>query len=290
MRWCPVDTGQYPVMTSSKAVHRPLSLHSPILHGPDVHALQGSINEQYDHLKVDRQIAVDGDLGGETFDAAREVALSLGACGVEQDKLERHTLSEAVQKLIRGRKRTKAETEAASHRAHYRQELRKRYAKSAGAEAVAKALKLVGVHEEPAGSNWGGKVEDFILFTGYNGPVFWCGCFACWVVCKLGGAKIPTRIRMGYAPYVTADALVHTNGFTAVQVYAAAPGDVGCLWGGEHVVVVREPVKYGDTMVKTIEGNTSASDGSQSNGGEVALKERPISDFDHGIVARPDWS
>lgn len=277
-------------MSATKAVHRPLNLASPLLHGSDVKALQSSVNKQFDHLKVDREIETDGKLGGETFDAAQEVALSLGACGAEQDKLKRHVLSEAVQKLIRGRKRTKPETEAASKRADYRQKLRKRYAKSAGASAVAKALPLVGVHEEPSGSNWGGKVEDFILFTGYNGPVFWCGCFACWVVCRLGGAKIPNRIRMGYAPYITADALAHTNGFTAVQVYAAAPGDVGCLWGGEHVVVVRETVKPGDTMVKTIEGNTSASDGSQSNGGEVALKERPISDFDHGIVARPAWS
>jgi hypothetical protein len=277
-------------MTTAKAVHRPLSLHSPLLHGADVEALQGSLNEQYKHLKIDREIEKDARLGGETFDAAVEVATSLGVVGEAQKKLKRHTISEDTQKLIRGRERTKDESAAASRRETYRKALRKRYDKSPGEKAIAKALKLVGVHEEPAGSNWGGKVEDFILFTGYNGPVFWCGCFAAWVVIKLGGAHIPSRIRFGYAPYITADALAHTNGLTAVSVHHARPGDIGCLWGGEHVVTVREPVKPGDTMVKTIEGNTSASDGSRSNGGEVALKERSISDFDHGIVARPAWS
>lgn len=277
-------------MTSAKAVHRSLSLHSPPLHGADVEALQNAINKQYKHLKIDREIETDGKLGGETYGAAREVALALGACGVEQDKLDRQTLVESVQKLIRGRELTHQEKAVVKPRENYRKQLRKRYAKAPGEEAVSKAMKLVGVHEEPAGSNWGGKVEEFIKFTGYNGPVFWCGCFAAWVAIKLGGAQIPSRIRLGYAPYITADALAHQNGLKAVSVRKARPGDLGSLWGGEHVVTVREPVKPGDTMVKTIEGNTSASDGSQSNGGEVALKERSISDFDHGIVARPDWS
>jgi hypothetical protein len=160
-------------------------------------------------------------------------------------------------------------------------------------------MKLVGIHEVPSGSNLGPVITGMEQFTGYPVPihttegdkgVYWCGCCACWIVVHLGGANIPNRMRMGFAPYITADALAHTNGFTAISVHAAAAGDVGSLWDGEHVVTVREPVKPGDTMVKTIEGNTSSSDGSQSNGGEVALKERPISDFDHGIVARPAWS
>jgi hypothetical protein len=277
-------------MTSTKAVHRPLSLHSPKLHGDDVQALQGSINKQYDHFKIDREIEVDGVLGSETFDAAEEIAVCTGVVGEGQLKLKRHVISEATQKLIRGRDLTDDEKRAQSRRQTYRTALRKRYDKSPGEKAIAKAEKLVGVHEEPAGSNWGGKVEDFIRFTGYTGPVFWCGCFAAWVAIKLGGAHIPSRIRIGYAPYITADALAHTNGLKAVSVHKARPGDIGCLWGGEHVVTVREPVNPGDTMVKTIEGNTSASHGYQSNGGEVAKKERPIGDFDRGIVARPDWS
>lgn len=275
---------------SETAVHRPLSLHSPPLRGADVKTLQGQINKRFAHLNIDKSIATDGQLGQETFHAAKEVALCLGATGGELKKLREQTISEAAQKLIRGRRLTKLEAIVAKARGPYRKKLRARYAKAPGELAIAKAMRYVGVHEEPAESNWGPEVSEFIKFTGYTGPVFWCGCFACWVVVKLGGAKIPNKIRMGYAPYITADALSNANGFTAVQVYAAQPGDVGCLWGGEHVVTVRETVKYGDTMVKTIEGNTSASDGSQSNGGCVALKERSITDFDRGIVARPNWA
>src|SRR5690349_12823296 len=202
-------------MTPTKAVHRPLSLHSPKLRGDDVHALQGSINKQYNHFKIDREIEVDDVLGNETFDAAEEIAICLGVVGEGQSKLKRHTISEATQRLIRGRDLTDEEKRAQARRQTYRTALRKRYDKSPGEKAIARAMKLVGVHEEPAGSNWGGKVEDFILFTGYNGPVFWCGCFAAWVAIKLGGARVPTRIRLGYAPYITADALAHINGLKA---------------------------------------------------------------------------
>jgi hypothetical protein len=276
-------------MAQAKAVHRPLSLHSPRLEGADIKALQSSINKQYTHLKIDREIEVDGQLGGATFDAAEQISRALGVVGAAARKLKRGTLSEGTQKLIRGRHRTVAETIAGRARAHYRTKLRKRYAKSAGAVAIEKALPYVGAHEEPSGSNWGKTVAKFITFCGYSGPVYWCGCFACFVVVQLGGAKIPNRIRMGYAPYITADALAGVNGFTAVKVANGRKGDVGCLWGGEHVVTLREDVKPGDTVAFTIEGNTSAADGSQSNGGEVALKERPLSEFDAGIFARPAW-
>jgi hypothetical protein len=274
-----------------KTVHRSLRLASPILRGEDVGALQGSVNKQYDHLKIDRQVMVDGELGAQTLAAAEQVALSLGVNGEAQTKLEHQIISEDTQKLIRGgRDRSKDEATAGDKRDDYRQQLRKRYSRSTGEMAIEKTAGLVGVHEEPAESNWGGKVEEMIKFTGYAEPVFWCGCCACWIVVKVGGANIPSRIRFGYAPYITADALAGSNGLTAVSVHNAQPGDVGALWNGEHVVTVRAAVKPGDTMVKTREGNTSAADGSQSNGGEVADKERPIADFDRGIVARPDWS
>lgn len=273
-----------------KTVHRSLHLTTPLMRGADVHALQGSINEQYGHLKIDRQISVDGKLGHQTFEAAEEIATCLGVIGSAETKLRRHAISEGTQKLIRGRERTDEEAAAGRRRRDYRERLRKRYAKSPGEEAIVKSAGLVGVHEEPPGSNWGGKVEEMIKFTGYSGPVYWCGCCACWIVVHLGGAKIPNRIRLGYAPYITADALAHTNGLRAVPIQQAQAGDLGSLWNGEHVVTIREDVKPGDTMVKTREGNTSAADGSQSNGGQVADRERPIADFDHGIAARPDWA
>jgi hypothetical protein len=276
---------------SDKSVHRSLHLTSPITRGEDVEALQSNVNKQFDHFRIDRQIMVDGELGAQSLDASEQVALCLGVGGEAQDKLKHHTISEDTQKLIRGgRDRTKEEVEAGEKREDYRKQLRQRYSKSAGEQAIEKSAGLVGVHEEPAESNWGGKVEEMIKFAGYSGPVPWCGCCAAWIVIHVGGAKIANPNRLGYAGNITADAKANSNGMTAVSVHNAQPGDVGALWGAEHVVTVREAVKAGDTMVKTREGNTSAADGSQTNGGEVADKERSVSDFDLGIVARPDWS
>lgn len=273
-----------------KAVHRDLHLATPPVEGADVRALQSTINERYDHFKIDRAIEVDGVLGSQTLHAAEEVGVAVGVVGGDRRAFRRRTITESAQKLIRGRKATLAERAAAKARAPFRRRLRRRYAKDAGEIAVQKAMKLVGVHEEPSGSNWGPMVSRFITFCGYSGPVYWCGCFACWVVVKLGGAAIPNRIRLGYAPYITADALAHTNGLTALPIAKGRAGCLGSLWGGEHVVTLAEDVEPGATTVKTIEGNTSSSTGSQSNGGEVAVHERALSDFDHGICALPAWA
>jgi hypothetical protein len=238
-------------------------------------------------MNIDRGVRKDGQFGSETFEAARQCAMALGITGDAQNKLVHGRLSEGAQKLIRGRELTQDEKDAAKRRTHYREDLRKRYRKDAGEAAVKNGRNLIGVHEEPAGSNWGNKVSDFILFTGYDGPVFWCGCFACWVVVKLGGAKIPNRIRMGYAPYITADAIGGNNGFHAVNIHDARPGDVVCLWGGQHVEVVAESPKGG--TIRCLGGNTGTS-GKSNNGGEVCENTREISDIDSGIAARPNWS
>jgi hypothetical protein len=240
----------------------------------------------YDTFNIDHGVTKDGDFGHNTFIASKETATALGVVGEAQDKLKQGRLSEGTQKLIRGRRRTEEEQAAAANRDDYRQGLRKKYSKNAGERAVQMGRKLLGVHEEPPGSNWGPKVSDFILFTGYSGPVFWCGCYACWVVVKLGEAKIPDRIRMGYAPYITADAQGDNNGFHSVRSVDARPGDVVCLWGGQHVEVIAEKPSGG--VVRCIGGNTSNS-GQDNNGGEVCENTRALSDFDSGIVARPNW-
>lgn len=271
----------------SKEVHRPLNLASPQEHGPDVEVLQGQINKQYEHFKIDRQIKKDGDFGGQTFETAEEIAICLGVVGEAQDKLKRGTLSEGTQALIRGRKRTDEEEAASRAREDYRKKLHRRYAKSPGVLAVKEGRKLIGVKEQPEGSNWGGKVQEFIEFTGYSGPVYWCGCYACWVVVKLGGAKIPVRIRLGYAPYITADALAKTNGLRAVPISEGRPGDIICLWNGKHIETIAEPVT--GSSFEVLGGNTTKG-GQESNGGEVAANIRSVSDVDRGIAARPDWS
>lgn len=280
-------------MADAKAVSRPLFLHTPILRGPDVRALQGSINEQYEHLAIDRQIERDGELGRETFDAARQVALCLGVHGAAQRKLERGTVSEATQKLIRGRRRTRREALVAKARAGYRRRLRRRYDRSAGEEAVEFGRRFLDTTESPAGSNKGPGITEWQVFTGYtwvksaSQGVFWCGCYACWVVVKGGGARIPERIRLGFAPFITDDARAGRNGLTAVAASQARPGDIACLWGGDHIEVVAEPPAGG--YVKCIGGNTSQG-GKDNNGGGVYENTRSLADFDGGIVARPDWN
>jgi len=272
---------------ASEKVHRPLLHASPIEKGPDVKALQGSINKQFNGMNIDISVKKDGQFGHETFTAAKQCANCLGVTGQAQKKLKKGRLSEGTQKLIRGRKPTKQEQKAAKKRKGYREDLRKQNKADAGKKAVQNGRKLLGVHEEPAGSNWGKKVGEFITFTGYSGPVYWCGCYACWVVVKLGGAKIPTRIRMGYAPYITADAKAGANGFKAVSIQNAKPGDVVCLWGGQHVEVVAEKPSGGS--VRCTGGNTSQG-GKYNNGGEVCENTRSISDIDAGIAARPNWN
>lgn len=268
------------------AVHRPLNLATPTAEGEDVRALQSNINKQFKHLRIERSIRVDGTFGPQSFLAAKQVARCLGATGAAIKKLNRHCLSEGTQKLIRGRERTRVEAIVGKSRALYRKKLRERYAKEPGEKAVARALKYVGTTEKPPGSNWGGLVEKFIRFCGYVFAVFWCGCFAAWVVCKLGKAKIPTRIRLGFAPYITEDAKANRNGLTAVPSEDGRAGDICCLWGGKHIEVLMERPVNG--QVRCIGGNTSKG-GQESNGGEVAINTRSLADFDAGIVARPNY-
>ena len=82
-------------------------------------------------------------------------------------------------------------------------------------DAVAWARKKIGTTESPAGSNWGPEIGEWIKYTGYSGPVYWCGCFVCYAVVNIGGANIPNRIRLGYHLNIVADAKAGVNGLKA---------------------------------------------------------------------------
>lgn len=265
-------------------------LATPVESGEDVEVLQRRTNARFKDFNIDRRIAVDGDFGPQTFRAVKQVAICMGVYGAALRKLRRGRVSLASQKLIRkDRTHTRREGLVAKNlrRRRYRRKLRRRYAKAPGEKAVAFGKKFVGVHEDPAGSNWGGMVETFIRFTGYTFSVFWCGCYACYVVVKGGGARIPTRIRLAYAPYITADAKAGRNGLHAVPASQARPGDIACLWGGQHIEVIAGTPK--DGKVACLGGNTSTS-GKENNGGAVCLNTRSLADFDSGIVARPNYA
>jgi hypothetical protein len=193
--------------------------------------------------------------------------------------------------LIRGdRKRSRLERLAATRRRGYLRRLRKRYRRGPGEQVLEWAKAQIGTTESPDGSNWGPQIGEWIKFTGYTwasvkSSVYWCGCFACYAVVKVGGAKIPTRIRLGFAGYIIADAKAGVNGLTAVPFQNARAGDLVTFWGGEHIGVVEKV--DGDTLY-TIEGNTSSADGgSQSNGGGVFARQRKRSDVD--VIARPSY-
>ena len=144
----------------------------------------------------------------------------------------------------------------------------------------------IGTIESPAYSNWGPEIGEWIKYTGYSGPVYWCGCFVCYAVVKIGGANIPQRIRLGYHLNIVADAKAGANGLHAVSVADAQPGDI-VAFDFQHIALVVE--KYdGSGYLSTIDGNTSATDaGSQSNGGGVFPKRRAIGDV--LVVARPSY-
>jgi hypothetical protein len=258
------------------AVHRDLILTTPFTEGPDVRALQQAINARARELPfTGASLAKDGQFGSYTVRASGRVAFALGLSDEICSAIKAGTVAQLAQDLIRHpAKRSAADRRRARER---EPELKRRFqARRTGASAAVRwARSKIGVHEKPASSNWGHPVQDWILFTGYDGPVFWCGCFVAFAVVKKGGADVPERIRLGFDQHINQDAQAATNGFEGtVDVSDARPGDIA-TFDFRHIGLVAGPTKNG--MIHTIDGNTSASDGSDNNGGQVAEHRRPVS-------------
>lgn len=153
------------------------------------------------------------------------------------------------------------------------------------AKVVSWCLSKRGVTESPPNSNRGPEIDVWTRFTGYNPPVYWCGCFAAYAACKIGGAEIPNPNRLGYHGYIISDARARQNGLVAVPVSEARAGDI-VAYSFAHIGVIVGPTTGG--QVHTVEGNTSSQDGgSQNNGGMVAERRRPVSDV--AVIARPSY-
>lgn len=273
-------------MTPNRAVHRRLRLISPHMRGPDVRALQGRINAELGHRDLGwRKIATDGELGRQTIGAAFFTAFVIGLSRSRLKAVRAGRVTEEVQHLLRN-------PEDRSRRDRLRERLRRgrvaklRHAHNGPARVLEWMRSKVGTTESPPGSNWGPEIGEWIRFTGYSGPVYWCGCFACFAVVAIGKAKVPVPSRMGYGPYIVDDARNGANGFHAVPVEDAQAGDVFVYWGGEHIGVCAGPTRSG--VVHAVEGNTSSDAGSsQSNGGGVFEKRRSVSDVT--VCARPEY-
>jgi hypothetical protein len=258
------------------AVHRDLILTTPFTEGLDVQALQQAINARARELPfVGASLARDGQFGHFTLRAAGRVAFALGLSDEICSTIKAGKVPQLAQELIRHpAKRSAADRQRARER---EPELKRRAQarRTGGSAAVRWARSKIGAHEKPAGSNWGHPVQDWILFTGYDGPVFWCGCFVAFAVVKKGGANVPERIRLGFDQYINHDARNGKNGFEgSVPVNDARPGDIA-TFDFRHIGLVAGPTRNG--MIHTIDGNTSASNGSNNNGGEVAEHRRPVS-------------
>lgn len=267
-------------------VYRRLSVNTPYLKGADIVLLQKYVNRQFKHFKIDRRIKEDGEFGPASLSACLQVAVCMGIGKRGYKDLRKGTVNRSAQRLIRGRKKTLRERLASKARRKYRRKLRARFDASGGEKALKWAKSKVGVTESPAGSNWGPEIGEWIRFTGYTGPVYWCGCFCAFAAVKIGGAKIPTVIRLGYDGYIRADAGSHSNGLVQVGFSEAKPGDI-VVYTYPHIELV-EKVE-GDSL-KTIGGNTSPqnSGGSDSNGGGVFARTRSRSEV--ACIARPNYS
>ena len=268
--------GAGPSGPGDSSVHRDLTMTTPNIKGQDVKALQRAVNARARELPfTDAKLTTDGEFGSHSLNACERVAFALGLSDADCSAISDGNLVQLTQQLIRN---PEGLSEAQRQRAKTREpELKHRHeAQQVGARAAVRwARSKIGVHEEPSGSNWGRPVEEWITFTGYGGPVFWCGCFVAFAVVKNGKADVPQRIRLGFDEYINDDAHGGRNGFQrAVSVDEARPGDIA-TFSFHHIGLVVGRTRNG--LIHTIDGNTSASDGSSNNGGEVAEHKRPVS-------------
>ncbi len=290
-----------------KEVHRGLHLVSPLMHGADVEALQSALKHEMAQHKIDwLQLKVDGQFGPQTVHAARFLTWVIGlGTGHRKPIQERHTVTEATQKLLRDlSKRSRVDVLRAKRRAPRLAKIRKAQTEGPAA-AVAYARSFVGTTENPAGSNSGpttqnskgqkGGVSFWEAYWGL-GACFWCLCFASYCAKAIGGAKIAGNCTFSVA--IEGYARNHENGWIQVSPEDKKPGDIS-IWKfdgpnaasdhGELIVDVGEGESFED-----IGGNTgSDSSGSQSNGGGVFPKQVPgdarsLSQL--SLIARPLYS
>jgi hypothetical protein len=282
-----------------KAVHRSLHLTSPLAKGPDVRALQEAVKKGLAHYKVDWiPLKLDGDAGPQTFHAAAFYALVIGLPTKTYRRIHQQhgpTITETVQRQLRDpQKRTRVDRIREKRRKGWLRKIRKTQAEGPKA-AVAYAKSMIGVTENPAGSNSGptvtrdGKAGGVTLWErAWNcSACFWCLCFACYCVRNIGGGKI-SGVCVNAAE-IERMAKAHTNGWVAVPADEAKAGDISlwCFDGTgvpDHGELVVGP--FHDGLSNDVGGNTSSdSSGSQSNGGGVFPKARPLSELT--CVARP---
>ena len=217
--------------------------------------------------EVSERIRTKKDRDSDNEDRKADLHAELIELGREVDTLTRQIEARRKRRTAVTKKLKKAQ-----------RRLKKALSRRSGPEkALRAAQKDHGKTESPPGSNWGPWVGKIIRWLGYSGPVYWCGCAAGWWTLKKGGGDYDSKIRRGYAGYIANDARANVNGLR--QVSSPAKAGYATLWGYEHIVVTTGRVS--GSLFETAEGNTSSTDGSQSNGGMAVYgKWRSFSDAD----------
>lgn len=249
---------------------RTLRLVSPEMRGTDVQQLQGVLNHRLNHYHSRAHIRENGIYDRETAHAVAVVAHAMG--------LQHYDGIPAVLRVIlHPATRSPTDLQRERHRAQAAREAKKRQGDLHGLAAIVKhGEHFVGVHEVPAGSNWGHPFPaEWEQHFGYESGVSWCGCFAGNMVILAGGH---VDHRCGFCPYIEADARSRTNGFDRWVRNHAEGVEPGWLvlynWVGgsepEHVGIVKS---LHPSYLVAVEGNTSGQN--PSDGGMVAIMQRP---------------
>jgi hypothetical protein len=284
-------------------VHRELVVVDPPMQGRDVANLQRAIRARLVARGLTDDVAVPdhGKFTHATWVAAVEAGYFIGLLSETYLRTDhcRGVSTEGAQTIIRNPdrrsdeqlKRAKARQGQLDRGPRYYRDLVGGGGSAKGAKAALEfAAKQIGITERPPGSNWGGRITDWIRAAGYNSPVPWCGC-AVNRFCMAGGVDSGAGW-IGYTPAIIAHAKAGRGGWRWHS--SPQPGDLILfdMPGGDpavHVGMVERA--YGPTHCGTVEGNTSSGPGgSQDNGGGVFRRDRRSSPgFRIVGFARPPW-
>ena len=143
------------------------------------------------------------------------------------------------------------------------------------------ALQDVGVHEDPPGSNSGPVINKMLAVVGLNPGYAWCCASACyWISGACNELGLTHEFSFG------ASVLKLWQRNQALVIPAPVPGCIALRNEGVnslghavgHCMVVIDVLDDGQTL-KVISGNTTAANPNARTGGEVAIQDRPMSQF-----------
>jgi hypothetical protein len=230
---------------------RTFKLGSKPMKGDDIHAWQVHLNRQLRKLKIDHEVAVDGEYGGETSRWSKRV---LYALGLTSGKWAGVTPEMRIKARHPG-KRTRAELSAARKRGPWLRRLRKSQSAPKGGvrAAIAYAKKHAELKTRETRTNGGPFIDDWCRAVKMAPGNPWCGAFA--DAC-LREAGLRGWFWVRYTPSIVNNAKAGVDGWS----WHSKPkiGDLILFnWAGgdfvDHVgiVVGIRP----DGSVRTVEGN-----------------------------------